>query len=498
MKGFCIDYLNQSPRLITSSSPLSAAGFERALTPGLKTHPTPPTPLHHTYNNNNNPTPPQQRQESTPPPRQSTETNQFDAESSLSSPPSEPVPAKPTNSKNKNKIIKTSPSRLHRSNQSGSKQTEDQTNILSHISFKRKKENQNKSSKRSNQLTKNKPSQKRLKVSDNPTIEDQTKSSPNNEQIQLPTTLNNANESDQDYVPPTSSKTNTIKKNSTNNTPSSNSTIKKPIKTSLKKSVKPSTTTKLKPITSNSNNNLTALLHSQNNTNNNTKQINKNKEFDLNNPQTWGALFGGGDKKPVAKPVKPGNLPPQAALSYNGTSMDRLEARKKQRLEEKKTLLDHSKYGFDLLRQNLVMMDFEIEYKNHVRAMVEKPIESHSMITATTDLPVQTTNQATSNSKITNEVEGNVRGLGQSIGSKAPTNVLYRSDGYKRYLNPQSNSLVDPSAPSLGFHLQQPPGPIYSSSNSADPNSSTVSRKILPRPGMFGSTFFIWQSHHLS
>ncbi|POW16045.1 hypothetical protein PSTT_01576, partial [Puccinia striiformis] len=68
-------------------------------------------------------------------------------------------------------------------------------------------------------------------------------------------------------------------------------------------------------------------------------------EYDLNDPNCWGALFGGGNKR-----------------SYSSnTAVDHLEAREKQRMEEKKILLHRKmKCGFDLLRNNMDMMDFKV------------------------------------------------------------------------------------------------------------------------------------------
>ncbi|KAA1073900.1 hypothetical protein PGTUg99_019699 [Puccinia graminis f. sp. tritici] len=229
-------------------------------------------------------------------------------------------------------------------------------------------------------------------------------------------------------------------------------------------------------------------------------------EYDLNDPTTWGALFGAGDKKPAVKPVKPGNLPPQASLSYNGAAVDRLEARKKQRAQEKKTLNQQMKIGFDLLRQNIDMMDFEIEYKNHVRAMIERPLSAEY-------LPMET-NESKNVSSSSGGLTGSAIGLTSSSGGSSsqgenmagPANVFLRPDGYKRYLNPPlplppppsssastTNNNPLPSSQTVPSTLShQPPGPIYSSS--FPPH---LPRKTLPRPGMFGSSFFIWQRPHL-
>ncbi|KAI8460785.1 hypothetical protein BY996DRAFT_6409127 [Phakopsora pachyrhizi] len=107
-------------------------------------------------------------------------------------------------------------------------------------------------------------------------------------------------------------------------------------------------------------------------------------EYDLNDPMLWDALFGSGDRKAVPKAVKPGNLP-QRSNTYIGTPNERLVARAKQRAEEKRIMEQYSRTGFDLLRQNLDMMEFEIEYKNHVRLMVDRPLGKGFTISYTPD-----------------------------------------------------------------------------------------------------------------
>ncbi|PLW14610.1 hypothetical protein PCANC_20408 [Puccinia coronata f. sp. avenae] len=220
----------------------------------------------------------------------------------------------------------------------------------------------------------------------------------------------------------------------------------------------------------------------------------KTGEYNLNDPTTWGALFGGGDKKPAAKPVKPGNLPPQASL-FNGTVGDRLEARKKQRAEEKRMLREQMHIGFDLLRQNISMMDFEIEYKNHVRFMVDQPLGAGYV-----SVPTEA-RESPSGEGWPHPTAAAVAGAS----GNPPPSVLRRADGYKRYIQPLPPSSAapqqvpppsqvppPPSSQSLAPLSHQPPGPVYFSSFA--PN---LPKKTLPRPGMFGSSFFIWQPPHL-
>ncbi|WAQ92743.1 hypothetical protein PtA15_17A225 [Puccinia triticina] len=191
--------------------------------------------------------------------------------------------------------------------------------------------------------------------------------------------------------------------------------------------------------------------------------------------------------KPAAKPVQPGNLPPQASL-FNNSAVDRLEARKKRRAEEKRILNQQMKVGFDLLRQNMDMMDFEIEYKNHVRAMVERPLSPEY-------LPKETSENGSGGGGSWKPEAGPTGGIpsgSQGVNGGAPANVFRRPDGYTRYLNPPPPSSLPASQTIPPTLSHQPPGPIYSSS--FPPH---LPKKTLPRPGMFGSTFFIWQPPHL-
>ncbi|KAH9446410.1 hypothetical protein Pst134EA_030330 [Puccinia striiformis f. sp. tritici] len=540
------NYLDLSPKINGFSSPIGLE-FERAPTPGLGGSATPKP-----FSINYEPEPElltTKEPELEPENKQTQRKRRQDEEeepgdSSLSDPPSEPpaplIEPKPKRTKLKktttNKKLKQAPADLTHSVSSQANQPNleepkplpttnslpqpppanpTETSKLSKLSFKRKKTPAKKGKAKPTSKTHTKITVSEVQEDSDLVEGNQDPIVSANSNLESPSHINNDQQQQNTEPDPPNNDPKLLPHHQettllTDQEPSSSS---KPInksnpivtKTSTKKPVKPGfkkinksntiTTTTTSSSTANTPKASAApqVLH-------NLSNRKKAGEYDLNDPNCWGALFGGGDKKPAVKPVKPGNLPPTASLYSGNTAVDRLEARKKQRLEEKKILLHQQmKCGFDLLRQNMDMMDFEIEYKNHVRAMVEKPLSEEYL-----SQPAPTTTPSHGEESIRSTMGGknDLSVVMNGTNSPSPANVLRRADGYNRYINPPpptSSSIVPNSLPSTTLNLpppplnHQPPGPIYSSTAF----NPSFPLKVLPRPGMFGSSFFIWQAPHL-
>ncbi|KAH9813090.1 hypothetical protein DFH28DRAFT_1129041 [Melampsora americana] len=225
--------------------------------------------------------------------------------------------------------------------------------------------------------------------------------------------------------------------------------------------------------------------HSSNPTSNSNpiKTSNKTGEFDLNDPNCWGALFGGSEKKVIEKPNKPiGNIP--RTTTFVGTSTERLANRTKQRIEQKRLLNEQNQTGFDLMQQATEMMNFEIDYKILVRDMASKPLPNGTMIE----------NPETHSSSTPPVVPSDPIPYNPPGPSVPPTSsVILRPGGYKRYTLPPPPPPPPPPSTTTPINGSQSNGMMYSSTS-----LPAERRRILPRPSLFSSSFFIWQKINLT
>ncbi|EGG10011.1 uncharacterized protein MELLADRAFT_74280 [Melampsora larici-populina 98AG31] len=141
------------------------------------------------------------------------------------------------------------------------------------------------------------------------------------------------------------------------------------------------------------------------------------------------------------------------------------------------------------MKQANEMMSFEIDYKIFVRDLALRPIPSNIHL----ENPKPEPQVSSSTSPAATDPISFTPTLPAPSSAMIESSVILRPGGYKRYTLPPPPA-PPVSVPSVSNQTHHSNNPLmYTTSLVEIPR-----RRILPKPSLFSSSFFIWQKTNLS